>query len=173
MKVLIALVLFIALVAVWVVWGRPWLKTNGGPRSQAFFAWIEPIEIRLWSKSRTIFKARALMLIGLLMTVLTQAGAVDITPLMPLVPDAWEGIVTIIWNMIPLTLTALGAIDEKLRKDTTLPIEIVAVAEKDMTPKVAEAIAVAQAAKVEAVAVVKAEEVKTEAAAVAPTKGAE
>jgi hypothetical protein len=154
-----------AFVVVYVVWLRKWLKTK--PWSQGFFTWIEPFEIALFKKSETIFWARFKMFIGVLLTTLTQTQTINITPLLPLVPDAWEPVITVAFNLLPLTITVVGMIDEKLRNETTTPLAIVALAEKDMTPAIIEAVAVADAAKVEAVAVVKVAEVEKAAAVVA------
>jgi hypothetical protein len=156
MKIVIVLGVICAVIAIYVLWLRKWLKTK--PWADGFFAAIEPIEIALWKKSETILFARFKMFIGLLLTCLTQLGAIDLTPLMPFVPDQYEPFVKLAFNMLPMVLTVLGVIDEKLRKDTTKPLELVAIAEKDITPEVAEAIATADDAKDAAVAV--AEEAK-------------
>lgn len=125
MKLLIALTALAVFVAFYVVWFRPWMRTT--PWGAAFLDKIEPIERALWWKSETILWARLKIVSGLLLTALTQTQAIDITPLMPFVPDAYEGVVRIIWNMLPLAITLMGWVDEKLRKDTTKPLEIVAM----------------------------------------------
>src|SRR5690349_17715751 len=91
----------IAIAMLWALWGRSWLKSQEWAWSIAFFAWIEPVEIALWKNSKVIFIARLKMLTGLLLTLGTQIGQIDITPLMPFVPDGWEGSVQVLWNMIP------------------------------------------------------------------------
>lgn len=148
----------VALALVWSLWGRNWLKARGWGWSDAFFAWIEPIEIRLWKNSKTIFVARLKMLTGLLLTAGTNLGAINIEPIMPIVPDAWEPTVRVVWNFLPLTLTLLGWLDEQLRKDTTEPLEVVATPEaiKAALPEVqkmeeakAEAIVAVEVAKAE------------------------
>lgn len=155
MKLLSIIAIISVLFAIYVVWGRPWMRK--APWAAAFFAWIEPIEIALWWKSETVLKARAKMLLGLLLTFLTQTQTLDITPLMPLVPDAWEPTVKVIWNMIPMILTLGGWVDEKLRKDTSQPLELVALPDATVaaSPALQDIVA-------------KAEEVKVEAAAMAP-----
>jgi hypothetical protein len=59
-------------------------------------------------------------------------------------------------SFLPLVLNALGAIVERLRNQTTKPLELVAVPDKVVaeTPKIAEAVAMADATKQEAVAVI-------------------
>lgn len=161
MRFLFWVAVVVALGLLWSLWGRNWLKARGWGWSNAFFAWIEPIEIRLWKNSKTIFVARLKMLTGLLLTLGTQLGAVDITPLMPFVPDAWEPAVRIVWNFLPLTITVLGWMDESLRKQTTEPLEVVAAPEavKAALPEVqkmeeakAEAVAAVEVAKAEGAA---------------------
>lgn len=149
---LITILLIVAALLVWALWGREWLKSRGWGWSNAFFAWAEPIEIKLWKNSKVIFIARLKMLTGLLLTAGAQAGQINIEPLMPFVPDAWEGAVRVAWNMIPMSLTLLGWMDEYLRKQTTEPLEITAAPEavKAALPEVQQM----QAAKAEAVAAV-------------------
>lgn len=132
--------------------GRAWLKSK--PWAKGFFAAIEPIEIALFKKSETILFARLKMLVGATLTILTFIGSIDITPLMPFVPDQYEEIVRALFNLLPLTITLVGLADQSLRNTTTKPIELVAIPEKDITPRVAEAIAMADSTKDEAVAVV-------------------
>lgn len=165
MKVLLIVLVVAGLIAAYVMWGRTWLKSKSW--AQGFFAWIEPVELMLWSKSETILWARLKQFTGVFLTFLTSIGAIDITPIMPFVPDEYEGILRAVFNLIPLVITLVGIVDEKLRRDTTKPLALVAIAEKDITPAVAEAIEVAEIAKVQAVAEVKvAEVIKAEEAKV-------
>jgi hypothetical protein len=155
MRFLVGLTVIIAFVALYVVWLRPLMRKTGW--GAAFLEHIEPLERALWWKSETILWARSKIVTGLLLTVLTQAGSIDITPLMPFVPDAIEPLVKFAWNLLPLTITVMGWIDERLRKKTTQPIEIVAmrtdapievkVAAAEAEAKSAEAVAAAQEAK--------------------------
>lgn len=154
MKTLIVLALISAILIWYVLVGRAKLKAK--PWAKPFFDWIEPVEIVLYKKSETILLARFKMVIGVILTVLTYLGTIDLTPLMPFVPDKYEVYVHTAFNLIPLTISVLGLVDEKLRNSTTQPIEITAAPEKDMTPRVKEAIAMADSTKAEAVAVVKA-----------------
>lgn len=149
---LLTILVIVAVALAWSLWGRNWLKARGWGWSDRFFAWIEPIEIRLWKNSKTVFIARLKMLSGLLLTVATQAGQIDITPLMPFVPDAWEPFVQILWNLLPLSLTLLGWMDEYLRTQTTEPLAVTAAPEavKAALPEVRQM----EVAKVEAVAAV-------------------
>jgi len=149
MKWLFGLAVIVALALTWSLWGRDWLKARNWRLTNAFFAWIEPLEIKLWKNSKTIFVARLKMLTGLLLTLGTQLGAVDITPLMPFVPDAWEPAVRVLWNLLPLVLTALGWMDEYLRKETTKPLEEIALPE-NKPPEVEAAVAKVAEAQAEA-----------------------
>jgi hypothetical protein len=153
MKFLLPIAVIVAILLVYVLWGRDWLKKQSW--AQGFFAFVEPIEIFLYKKSETILLARSLSVLGAVLTVLTQLGSIDITPIMPLVPDQYEGVVRTVWNMLPLLITGLGMIVEKLRNQTTKPIELVAVPDTGQTAEVKVAIAQAEDAKELAVAVVK------------------
>ena len=154
-----AVVLFVlaVLLTVYALWGRSWLKgTSWGAR---FLTWIEPFEIALYKKSETILFARLKIASGLLLAFLTNIGTIDLTPIMPFVPEKYQVWVHAAFNLMPLILSIVGWMDQSLRNRTTLPIEVVAVPEKVLAenPKVAEAVAMAQVTKVEAVAAVKEE----------------
>lgn len=145
--ILAALVVAILLYAVFV---REWLKCR--PWAAGFFAFIEPIELVLWRKSETILFARLKIVVGLLLAVLTQFGEIDLTPLMPLVPDQYEAALRVAFNLLPLFISIVGWMDEKLRNGTTKPLEVVALPD-DLPPEVAKAIEKADVAKDKAVAV--------------------
>lgn len=146
-----AITLFVVsvLLLLYAIKGRAWLKSKTW--AQPFFAWIEPYEIFLFKKSETILFARLLSGLGAVLTFLTQFGEIDLTPFMPFVPEKYQTFVNVAVNCLPLLITAVGWMVEKLRNATTKPIELVAVAEKDITPEVATAIVVAEVAKADAV----------------------
>lgn len=154
MKILIVLSIVTFLLLLYAVWGREWLKTKSW--AVPFFERIEPIEIFLFKKSETILFARLKVLLGLVLMFLAQLGSIDLTPLMPLVPEKHRGIVLAVFNMIPLALSIIGMMDERLRNTTTKPLELVAIPDKVVAqnPIVAEAVAMADTTKTEAVAVV-------------------
>lgn len=152
MKTLLVLSVITAILLWYALQGRAWLK--GKSWAQGFFAWIEPIEILLFKKSETILFARLKIIVGAVLTLLTQIGSIDLTPIMPFVPDKYQPYVNFGINLVPLLISFMGYMDEKLRKATTLPIELVAVAKKDITPAVADALVAADAAKVDAVVAV-------------------
>ena len=147
-----------AVFALLVLWyalaGRAWLKQK--PWTQGFFAAIEPIEIRLYKKSETILWARLKMLVGVALTVLTYLGTIDLTPLMPFVPEEHRATLQALFNLLPMIITLVGMADEKLRNTSTRPIELVALPDNvvALNPVVAQAVAAADATKAEAVAVV-------------------
>lgn len=154
MKVLITLAVITVVILWYALQGRDWLKSKSW--AQKFFAFVEPIEIVLFKKSETILFARLKILSGLVLTLLTQIGTIDLTPLMPFVPDKYESAVRVAFNLLPLLITAVGWMDESLRNKTTKPLELVSVPEAKITAETADAIAIAEQAKVEAVAAVKA-----------------
>jgi hypothetical protein len=140
------------LLALWSLWLRDWLEKKTWPWSQRFFRWLVPWEITLWRNSRTIFMARLKMLTGGALTILAQVGQISFEPLMPFVPEKWHGPVRIAFNMIPMMLTVLGAIDEWLRRDTTKPLDLVAIDLTNIPEHVRAAIVAADNAKRNAVA---------------------
>lgn len=147
-----------ALVLLWyAIWGRAWFKRQ--PWAQGFFAAVEPVEIFLFKKSETILFARLLSGLGAVLTFLTQFGEIDLSPFMPFVPEKYQPFVNVAVNCLPLLITAIGWMVEKLRNATTKPLELVAVPDKVVAgnPRVAEAVAMADATKAEAVAVTAAE----------------
>lgn len=152
MKTLFAIAIVCALIAIWVLWLRPWMRDKEW--AKGFFAAIEPIEIALWRKSETILWARLKMLVGVLLAVLTSLGGIDLTPIMPLVPDQYEGAIRVAFNLLPLAITAIGWIDEQLRKDTTKPLEIVALPE-NKTPELQAAVCQVEATNAAAIETVK------------------
>lgn len=154
MTILIVLAVLTGLLLWYALKGRAWLKSK--PWAADFFAWIEPIEIVLFKKSETILFARIKILTGLLLTVLTQIGEIDLTPFMPFVPEAYQHYVNAAVNALPLIISVMGWADERLRNTTSKPIELVAVPDKLVaeSPKLTEAVAMADVTKAEAVAVV-------------------
>ncbi len=153
MKTLIALTAITSILLWYALIGRDWLKSKSW--ANGFFELFEPIEIILFKKSETILVGRMLQALGAILTALTWLGSIDITPLMPLVPEKYAGVVQAGFSFLPLILNGLGAIIEWLRNRTTKPIELVAIPDKVVAenPRVAEAVAVANATKVEAVIV--------------------
>jgi hypothetical protein len=148
---LIILALFTVALLWYALWGRAWLKTKSW--ANGFFAYIEPVEIALFKKSETLLVARLLSGIGFLLTFLTQIGSIDITPILPLVPEKYATVAQASFGLLPLLISGLGFIVERLRNMTTKPIELVAVPDKTVaeSPKLTEAVAMADATKVEAV----------------------
>lgn len=151
---LLVLAVLTGLLLWYALQGREWLKSKSW--AQGFFAWVEPIEILLFKKSETILFARLKVVVGAVLTLLTQIGSIDLTPIMPFVPEKYQPYVNFAINLVPLAISAMGFLDERLRYTVTKPVELVAVAEKDMPPEVADALGTADAAKVDAVAAVEA-----------------
>lgn len=152
MKVLIPLAIFVALLLWYALVGRAWLKRQAW--ADGFFEIIEPVEIALFKKSETILFARLLSGLGAVLTFLSQVGEINLTPIIPFVPEKYQGVVTFAVNCLPLAISFLGAIVEWLRNRTTKPIELVSVPESTATPEVKAAIAQADAAKDVAIATV-------------------
>jgi len=136
--------------------GRPWLKTK--PAAMGFFSWIEPVEIALFRKSETILMGRLLSfgagIVTLYDVVAVWASSLDLTPVTTRLFDAVHVPVDmrgVVWSGF---VALLGLLMTWLRKRTTMPVELVAIPDKLVTPRVAEAIAMADQTKTEAVNVV-------------------
>lgn len=124
---LLAILSIAAFVASYVVWIRPWLRTKEW--AHGFFRLIEPVEILLWKKSESILWARFLQLIGLLVPALQFIGAIDVTPYLAIIPEGYG-------PYCMLAVFVAGQVGEALRKDTTKPLESVALPEAAVTPAV-------------------------------------
>jgi hypothetical protein len=142
------------LAASWSLFFRDFLERQTWPWSQAFFNWLKPIEIRFWRNSKTIFMARLKMIVGALLSLFTQIGTISLEPLVMVFPPERQAFVRILLGLIPLILTVLGVIDEYLRRETTKPIELVAVDASKLPPDTKQALDIAEMAKAEAVAAV-------------------
>lgn len=159
MTVFLLIVAVILGVSLWyALAGRAWLKSK--PWSAGFFAWIEPAEIALFRKSETILIGRLLWFGSLLVTFYDSfavwASSLDLTPITTRVFDALHVPNDIRGIVVSAGLAAIGFIVTWLRKRVTMPIELVAVPDAKVAsnPRVAEAVAMADATKTEAVAVV-------------------
>jgi hypothetical protein len=152
MKTLVVLAVITGLLLLYALWGREWLKTKSW--AHGFFAWIEPIEIVLFKKSETVLFGRLLQFLGVVLTGLIWVGSIDITPIIPLVPEKYQLYLQVAMSFMPQVLNGLGAIVERLRNQTTKPLELVAVPDKVVAenPALAQTIAKADEIKVEAVA---------------------
>jgi hypothetical protein len=139
MNLLAAFLVVSALVAIWVALVRPWLRTKDW--AAGFFAKIETFEITVYKKSESILWARFLQLLGAVLTALASLGEFDLTPLFPFLPDKWKWVP----GILPMVVSLAGWIQERMRKDTTKPLEVVALPE-DKPPELAAAVSRAEAA---------------------------
>lgn len=122
--------LILALLLAAIVWyalrGRAWLKEQSW--TQGFFAWIEPIETKLYQKSETMLVGRLLSVGGFLITaydsVAMYATSFDLTPVtgrvLSKVPEDMRGLV------VSGVLFVVGLLIAWLRKRTTKPLAEVA-----------------------------------------------
>ena len=144
MTLLLAFGLPTLIILAYVLGGRSWLKSQ--PWAAGFFAKIEPIEITLWRKSETILWARFQQVLGVVLTLLTQLGQLDLSPLFPLLPDNMKWLPA----FLPLIISVAGRIEEWNRLNTTKPVELVEVPDK-VPPGVAAALQEAEITKENAV----------------------
>lgn len=150
-SVLLILALTLVIVA-YVTFVRDLLKTTDwGCR---FLSWIEPMELALWRKSETILWARFKVFVGALLAFLMQIGTIDFTPFVVFLPEEHQDVARKLVGLLPLLISVVGIVDEKLRRSTTKPLEVVAVP-SDAPPEVKEAVLEVEATNAEAVAKVK------------------
>jgi hypothetical protein len=144
---------FVALLVVYALWGRPWLKQQ--PWAQPFFTWIEPFELVLYKKSETILMGRLLWAGGGFVTLYDSVAAfipsLDLSPLTTRIFDGLHIPADMRGLIGSAFIAGIGLVINWLRKRTTKPIEIVAMPESQMTPEAAHAIEAADAAKAQAV----------------------
>lgn len=120
---IIVLSVMAALLLLYILAGRDWLKAQSWTGS--FFTWIEPIEIALWRKSETLLWSRLLMIMGVLPPILQQAESfMGIPGILDILPEKYQGP----WT---LSFTVIGVINEILRRTTTLPLSQVAKRDED------------------------------------------
>lgn len=153
---LLTLALTVALILLYALFGRQWLKRQSW--TAGFFAWIEPIEIALFKKSETILVGRLLWIGSLLVTFYDMAAvflsSLDLTPVTTRVFDFLHVAPDLRSVVTTAAITVIGLLINWLRKRTTKPLEVVAVAAKDITPAVAQAMVDAEVSKDVAVAAV-------------------
>lgn len=114
-------------VIVLLVWyamaGRAWLKSQWW--AEGFFAWIEPIEIRLYQKSETVLMGR-LMWVGGAIVTLYDSLATFVTSL-DLTPVTNRMFSFIPADLRPLTISSgligVGLLITWLRKRTTKALD--------------------------------------------------
>lgn len=153
---LLVVALIVALLFIYALVLRPWLKHQ--PWAQSFFAKVDAVELALFKKSETVLMGRLLWIGSGIVTLYDTVGvffsSLDLTPIQTRVFDALHVPQDLRSVALSGFVAGIGLVMVYLRKRTTKPIELVAVADKDVTPKVAEAIAMADATKTEAVNVV-------------------
>jgi hypothetical protein len=150
---LFGLLLFYAVI------GRAWLKRQEW--TQGFFAFVEPIERRLFLKSETILAGRLLWLVSGIVTaydfVALFASQLDWTPvtsrLLAGVPEDMRPLI------VSAAISLIGLLINWLRKRTTKPLEVVAAPDKP-PPTVASAVQRVEMANANAVAAIESAKAK-------------
>lgn len=151
MTLFIILLSITALVVIYVLWLRKWLKIQ--PWAQGFYRLVDPIELFLFKKSETILWSRFLMLVGLLPPLLDQIKAFNIPEVMAIVPQQYV-------PYLSLSFVLCGMVSEFLRRSTTKPLEMVALPEV-VSPEVKQAVQRVEATNADSVAVVAADKAAT------------
>jgi hypothetical protein len=115
------------IVIAWTALIRPWLRKK--PGAQWFFnlPLVEWIEIHVYKKSETIAWARYLTALGTVMTMIANidqsSAQMMIQMFEPVLPERFKGVAT----FIPMIISMAGLIAEWQRRDTTKPLEVVAL----------------------------------------------
>lgn len=141
---------------VYALWARPWLKQQ--KFAQPFFAWIEPFERVLFKKSETILVGRLLWVGSGFVTLYDGAAqfipSLDLSPITTRVADTLHIPTDMRGLVVSAFVMGLGWVINKLRAQSSKPLELVALSDKAVaeSPKLAEAVAMADTTKTEAVA---------------------
>lgn len=145
MKWLFASAVLTALVMAYATVVRPWMRntTWGCDVLKA----IEPFERWVYLKSETLLVARWHQFVGVVLSVVGFLGGIDWSLVALLTPDWIDPYLP----AMPLILNVIGTVFEALRRDSTKPIEVVALPQ-DKPPEVAAAVEKLELAKKEAVA---------------------
>lgn len=153
----ITLAILVALILWYAIRGRAWLQEQSW--AKGFFAWIEPLEIGLFKKSETILVGRLLWLGGLIVTfydgIAVFFQSLDLTPLTTRMFDSMHVPADMRGMVVTAFITGLGYLISWMRKRVSKPMVLVSLPDKVVAenPRVAEAVAMAETTKVEAVAV--------------------
>ncbi len=118
MKTIVTLLVITAVIAVYVVLLRPWMRKREW--AQGYFRVVEPVELWLYGKSETLLWSRFLVLIGMVPGFLSAFAGFDFSPFIEWVPDKYRP-----WLF--LAVTVAGVMGEALRRDTTKPLDEVAL----------------------------------------------
>lgn len=146
-KLLIFLVLT-AIVVGYITFGRDLVKAQPW-----FVRWVEPVEIALWRKSETLLKARFLMATGAVLSFLTQIGSLNLSPLLLFLPEEYRDTANAVLAIVPLLISAIGALDEYQRRNTSQPLPVVEIP-TNAAPELKAVVATVEATNAQAVAVV-------------------
>lgn len=149
---IIKLLLFITLfIAIWSGILRPWLRPKKS--MQWFFAnpIVEWIELNIYRKSESLAWSRWLMFLGPVLTTVGQFDPTMVQTIAQLFPEGgwWQRLA----SAAPMIITLAGLLGERLRRDTSKPLELVAVTEEEKKQEgpIKEAIETVKAVQEEAV----------------------
>jgi hypothetical protein len=140
MRIIFTLSVLTFFVILWVTLVRPWLRNRRWACD--FFAAVEPYELWIYEKSESILWARWQQLLGFVLLLTGLLGGIDYTPLAVFTPDWIDPLLP----GIPVILNIAGTVAERLRRDTTKPLEVVALP-IEKPPAVEQAVARLETAK--------------------------
>lgn len=119
MTLLITIAVITVLLALYVVWLRPWMRNTTWGKN--LLGYIEPMERLLWWKSESLLWSRFKVFLGTALTVLV---GIDWNSVSPIFPEKYRPFLV----ALPTLFVALdGLMGEPLRRDISKPLEIVAM----------------------------------------------
>ena len=113
MKIIVMFAILAAIAIAYAFWLRGWLKRH--PAFKPYYDWIEPIEAKLWAKSRTILSARLYWVAGTLIGLHDFVAPILLSSGLELhafVPPEYQ-------RLYPLVMIATGLLFEGLRRATS------------------------------------------------------
>lgn len=116
MKTILAFAIMAAVAVIYAFWIRRWLKQH--PVFKPYYDWVEPIEAKLWVKSRTVLSARLYWVAG------TLIGLHDfVVPIILSSGLDWQSFVPPEYQRFyPLVMIGTGLLFEWLRRVTGEPL---------------------------------------------------
>jgi hypothetical protein len=117
MKILLAFAILAAVAVIYAFWLRDWLKQQ--PALKPYYDWLEPIETKLWARSRTILSARLYWIAGALIGLHDFAA-----PFLLSGGVEWQSFVPPEYQRFyPLVMVGTGLLFEWLRRVTSEPLD--------------------------------------------------
>lgn len=117
MKIILAFAIMAAVAVIYAFWLRGWLKQH--PALKRLYDSIEPIEAKLWARSRTILSARLYWIAGTLIGLHDFAAPILLSSGLD-----WQSFVPPEYQRFyPIVMIGTGLLFEWLRRVTSEPLD--------------------------------------------------